>query len=275
MTSRFSISRAWDETKARLASDGRLLVAVALALVLLPQAVAVAIAPPQELGAGPQPLSSSLLMLAAALFGMVGQLALVRLALKSDISVGEAIGHGARRLPTLLGALFLLGIALAIVLIPILIVLIMLGAIPTEGTPDYARITATLALVMVVVVLAVSPKFQLVMPLASAEPVGPVKALKRSWHLSKGHYWPLLGFILLLLLAAVVMVAPAQLVGGVIAKVLSPDVEPLSIGALVYALMVAVAQTALVILSSLMLARVYAQLAGDEVLEPSVPRTGG
>ena len=36
---RLSISRAWEETKSVIARDGRLLVSVALALVVLPQTI--------------------------------------------------------------------------------------------------------------------------------------------------------------------------------------------------------------------------------------------
>lgn len=274
MKSRFSVSRAWEESKSHLAADGRLLTTVALALILLPQALAGAVAPPPELSGQEPPGWTAVLMLAAALLGLVAQIAIIRLALQSAVSVGEAIGHGARRMPVLLLAIILIMVLLLVAMVPVVILLALAGVVPPPNMAPSPASAALVAGLLVIAFLAVSPKFQLVVPVASAEPAGPITLLKRSWKLSNGHYWQLLGFVLLLLVGGMILILPAQLIAGVIVRLLFGTAEPLSIGALIFALVGAAAQTAFVLIASLMLARIYAQLAGEERLEASVPTTG-
>ena len=66
---KLSISRAWDETKAIFARDGRLLVAVALALVVLPMVV-LGLAVPSDPQAQEGGLVAGLLQLAVALIAL-------------------------------------------------------------------------------------------------------------------------------------------------------------------------------------------------------------
>ncbi|MFL6842219.1 MAG: hypothetical protein ACJ8D2_07225, partial [Sphingomicrobium sp.] len=88
-----SVSKAWDETRGIFVRDGSLLTAVALALLVLPQIIVGLVTVP---GAGAATPAGRLVWLVAALVGVVGQIAIVRLAL-GHTTVGDAIGHGARR----------------------------------------------------------------------------------------------------------------------------------------------------------------------------------
>ena len=65
----------------------------------------------------------------------------------------------------------------------------------------------------------------------------------------------------------------ATVVGGTIANLIGGEVSPYSLSALVLALFVGVAQAVLTVLVSVMLARIYAQLAGGTA-EVSVPSSG-
>ena len=79
-------------------ADGRLLSTVAVALLALPSTVQNLADPETRPGELP-PLGSWLIvLLITVLIGIVGQLAIARLALGSQTSVGEAISHGAKRL---------------------------------------------------------------------------------------------------------------------------------------------------------------------------------
>src|SRR5215212_11886131 len=101
-----SISQAWDETREVLARDGRLIGAVALALVLLPETVSGVIAPPAAQPPSWMPLVQILVLLA----GIVAQIAIIRLALGPATSVGEAISHGLKRLLPAFAAILILAI---------------------------------------------------------------------------------------------------------------------------------------------------------------------
>lgn len=268
-----SLSTAWDETKAVIAHDGRLILAVALALIVLPQAIVGLLDPP--MGATSEPSNMArLVALLAILVQIVGQLALIRLALGPPVSVGEAIAHGGRRFLPALGALILFGIGFALALTPLIILLVVTGAVemPEPGAQPPGGFVA-LVFVMVLVILAIGPRIMLMMPVASAEETGPVALLRRSWSISGGHYWRLLAFLILILVVALVLLITAQLIGGVLAGVAAGKVEPMSLSALIVALLISIAQGAFTILSSVMLARIYVQLAGGGA-ESSVPNSG-
>lgn len=267
-----SISRAWEETKEIFARDGRLLVAVALALVVLPMVVMGLVVPTDSEEGG---LAAALLQLVVALIAMIGQLALIRLAIGPATSVGAAISHGVRRFPALLAAMLLLLLLIIIVLIPVTLLMAAMGAVDVEN-PTRAITGAAVGIMalLLIAALALSVKFLLTAPVASAEKAGPIAILKRSWSLTNGHYWKLLGFLLLLLVVAVVLMVAAGAIGGILGALISPGREAFSLGALVLALFTGVAQGAFTVLSAVMMARIYVQLSGRESLDVTVPKTG-
>lgn len=273
MAERLSISRAWDETRARVAADGKLLTIVALALIALPAAIAGLITPPPGLSGLEPPSWMPLLTLLVALIGIVGQIAIIRLVL-GPISVGEAIGRGFRRLLAAFLAFLLFGIAMAIILIPLILLMVSPDELQSaaHGTPTPGAGGAVLVAVLVVVVIAA--RFQLTMAVATAEEGGPIRILRRSWDLSKGHYWRLLGFLLIVLVTAFVVLLISQLLAGILAKTLFGDISPFSVAALVVALVTGVAQAAFSTVVSVMLARIYVQLSGRAAAAATVPSSG-
>lgn len=256
-----SISRAWDEAKAVLAGDGRLIWTVALALLFLPQVLSSTVAPPTNVADQAAPAGSGLVVTAALLVSMIGQLAIARLAVGPATSVGDAIRHGARRFLPALAAFLIFLFGMALILVPLIMAL---GLSPMLLNPASAPPAQLLGRLLILVLLAflLSVKFLLVTPVASSEPIGPIAILKRSWGLTGGHYARLLGFVLLATVAALVVVLTAQIVGTIFAKLFAQSVSPLSAGALVLALFTAGAQAALSAAFTVMLARIYVQAAG-------------
>jgi hypothetical protein len=268
--SRLSLSRAWEESKAIFARDGGLLTTVALALLVLPQIVAGVVSPPTVTT---RSVGGQSLALVAIFVGVIGQLAIIRLALGPSTTVGDSIGHGMRRFPATLGAFVILIIAIGIILVPLLVVLMMAGIVgmPVEGQappPSFGMVM----LVLLVALLFVGPKFIMTVPVASAEQAGPLAILKRGWNLTGGHYWTLLGVEILLFVAAIVLLLAAQFVGGGVAMAIG-ELQPFSLSALVLAAFMAAAQAVFAVLATVMLARIYVQLAGGGA-EVSVPSSG-
>ena len=99
---KLSLSKAWDETREVAGRDGKLIAAVALAMFFLPGVVAGLVDP--QAGGFPQSTGAAVMMFVVALIALVGQLAIIRMALGARMTVGEAIGHGARRAPSYLVA---------------------------------------------------------------------------------------------------------------------------------------------------------------------------
>jgi hypothetical protein len=264
VASSLSISLAWDETREIFRRDGGLLVSVALALIVLPEVIVGIISPPEASVSADTPAGMQLLRFAVALISLIGQLALIRLALRPSTTVGAAIGHGARRFLSALGAVVLLIIGLGVVAVPVIIILSLALGVDIQhlSGPPSGPVAMMFAIIGIAALL-ISVRFTLVSPVASAETVGPVNIIKRSWHLTAGHYWRLLGFIGLLLVATIVLMIAAGVVGGLLARMFSPEIEPMSIGALILSSFAGAAQGAFSILASVMLARVYAQVAGQ------------
>lgn len=263
-----SISRAWDESRQILVRDGGLLASVALALFVLPDIIAGVVSPT---GDGAQTMSGRVLNLIALFIAVVGQLAIVRLALGPSTTVGQAIRHGTRRLPSLFLAMMLIGIVVILVCVPVVMVLLAMGQIDASGQPVGNGSVVVLALVAVLMFLAV--KFMLMVSVASAEEVGPVAIVKRSWTLSNGHYLVLLGLEVLFLILAVVLMYAASAAGYVIANVVGGDVTAYSLGALILAVIVGIAQGVFTIIATVMLARIYVQLVNRDAVV-SVPTSG-
>lgn len=265
MAGKLSLSNAWDETRDVLGREGRLLTVVALALIALPgsvQALVTPAAPPGEL---PEPGVWIIVALVAIVIGIIGQLAVIRLAIGPQTSVGEAIAHGARRMPVYLGAM-LLWIA------PFLVLAYFLMDSIRGANPNAAAVLGFFLVMLVVLFIAV--RLIIASAVASSENQGSVGILKRSWELSSGNWWRLFAFLILFLIAAMcVMIAVGAVIGVIVGLVLGAP-EPMSVGALLIALVTQLAVAAVTIVFLVMLARVYLQLAGRGAAEASVPSSG-
>lgn len=267
-----SIGKAWDESRQILARDGRLISSIALALILVPQALAGVIAPPPNLSGVEPPVWMPAITTLVLCASIVGQMAIIRLALGPTATVGEAISHGLRRFIPALFSLILFGIGLVLILTPLFLLVAGSGALEAIAEGRSAPQAGGAMLLIVLLLVLIWARFQMILPVATAEDGGPIKVLKRSWELTAGHYWKLLGFVALLLITALIVLLTAQLFGGIIAKLAMGEITPLSISALIVALITAAVQTAVTAVLSTILARIYAQLAAPQAGVPEVSR---
>jgi Membrane domain of glycerophosphoryl diester phosphodiesterase len=268
-----SISRAWDESKAILTRDGQLYVSVALALVAFPTLVT-GIINPKGMGGSTAPFWVSAVSMIASLVALAGQLALIRLALGPSVTVGGAINHGMRRMPIYLLAAILILVALMVTAIPFAAVLAAIG-VPIQG----GRLPATppvlvAALLYLVLACFIGVRMAMSAPAASAEPIGPVRILRRSWDLTAGHFWRLLAFLIVYFIAAAVVLIGLGSAVSVLVALLLGKIEPMSLSALVAALIHALLNATITVFLAVMVARIYVQLAGRDEAESGVPITG-
>jgi len=262
---KLSLSKAWDDTRGVLAREGKLIAAVALALVYLPGVIVGVIDPGETAASIMAGGTSTWLLLITTLIGLVGQLAIVRLALGPATSVGEAIAHGARRMPTYVGGTLLW-------MFPLTVVLAIFGKNVLTGAPAENAGEALVTLIVLCVLIYLAVRLILVSAVASAEHVGPVGMLKRAWALSKGNWWRLFAFLMLLALAAIVLLAVFGMLSGTIAKLLFGEIEPMTVSALVVALVTEIASALVTVVFITMIARLYAQVSGVSTV--SVPSSG-
>lgn len=268
-----SISRAWDESKAIIARDGQLYVSVALALVALPMLVS-GLVNPRGMVDSEIPAWVGLVSLAASLIAFAGELAMIRLAIGPSITVGGAIGHGIRRMPIYILAAVMLLAVFFIIAIPFATALVAMG-VPVTGKALPATPPVLVAVFLyAIIVIFIGVRMSLSAATASAEATGPFGVLKRSWQLSYGNFWRLLGFLLVYFVAALaIMIAISAALGAVVALAFGA-VTPMSMSALILALVHALMNAVLTGLLAIMLARIYVQLAGRGATDSGVPITG-
>jgi hypothetical protein len=270
-----SISQAWDETKARIAADGRLMTVVAAALIALPALVTGVISPGTSRVEAS--LTEGVVILIASLIAIIGQLAIIHMAIGTSVSVGEAIGHGARRMPVYFVTGILIAIGLLVAAIPFVAILMAAG-VPLERTSDPAflqsPVTIVAGLLYFALVCFIAVRMMMTSPVASEETVGPIGIIRRSWELTRGNWWRLFGFIILFLLGAVIAITAINWAVGFLAITLLGPVEPMSASALLIAVADAIMNAIMTVILAVMLARIYLQLSGRESADVSVPKSG-
>ena len=270
---RLSISTAWDESKAILAHDGRLFVTVALALVALPSAIN-GLLNPSGMNASNTPLWLDAVGLVVSLIALAGQLSLIRLALGPSITVGGAIAHGFRRLPYYFLAVLMLVVAMFLLAIPLAIALTAMGV--RLDTKPLVVTTPLLigSLLYFGVLVFVAVRLLMSSAVASAEEAGPFALLKRSWQMTAGYWWPLFGFLLIFVLAALIGVLAIGSAAGVVVGLTVGEVQPMSASALIVSLVQALVSAAISTVFAVMIARMYLQLTGRTEAQASVPSSG-
>lgn len=165
-------------------------------------------------------------------------------------TVGEAIGIGAARLLPYFVTVLLMGFAIGL----IAVVLIAIGAL--TGIAVVAFVTGLLAAVVAVYLVV---KFSQVAPVMIIEGVtNPIKALSRSWALTKGNSLRILLFSLLIFIPLLIITSIVSMIFGLGFAAGGASVATIGNG-LVAALMNAVSGA----VGAAILAAIYRQLAGD------------
>lgn len=268
-----SISKAWDETRALFASDGRLFSIVALALVGVPTMISGLIDPESATGAATRgPGLIDVLVLLFALVALVGQLSLVRLALKPSVTVGAAIAHGARRMPVYLVTAILIGLGLLVLFIPLGVMAVSSGIEIDRTMSNFTNTMWMMVLILCVIVIFFGVRLMMGTPVASAEQAGPVEIIKRSWVLTQGVWWKLFVFLLMLMIAAIIVLMAVGFVVGSVVTIAFGPIEAMTPSALAVGLLQGLFNAAFTAVFAVMLARIYVQLSGRDTVE--APKIG-
>jgi ABC-type Fe3+ transport system permease subunit len=267
VTKKLSISKAWDEVRGIIARDGGLLMTIALALFVLPGVISELVTPEAPANEFPPMGYWTILTVLALLIALVGQLAVIRLGTGSRATVGEAIRDGALRAPGYFAASLMW-------LLPFLLIgAALLGIVARD--PQNVSVGAALGLLLLIcVMLYFAIRMLMTSAVASTETSNPLAIIRRSWNLTRGHWLRLLGFFLIFLIGAFIVVAAVGAIVGIIAELALGGNEPMTVGALFVSLITQIVSAAVSVLLMLMVARIYVQLAGDRSAEATVPHSG-
>ena len=257
-----SISEAWNETAAFARREAQLLFPVAFLLMALPGAVMQLYTPQPVPGEMPEPGLWLAFVPVVIALSLIGTLAITHLALKPGSSVGEALQLGARRFLFLFGAALLVGIAAALLLLPLAVIAAILGG-ATAGAPTPAAV-GLLLLLFLPVLAFFWVRLVLMTPVAAAEAGGSIAIIQRSWALTSGHFWPLLGFLILFLIVLLVLSIAVGAIGGLLIFAVAGPPEPGSLAMLILLLLSALVNAVVGALFAVVLARIYRQLAGAD-----------
>lgn len=273
--SSLSIGKAWDEAKAALLANRKLIVPVALGLILLPAVIVSMVEPRVAPGESPPAGSWMLVGLAMVIVMIVGQLAIVLLVNGWRGSVGEAIGKAGRRSPVFVLA------ALAYLLPVILIFSFLLGVAGVgtnaEGQVDLDNFNSSGWLVLLLFLLAlvfVSIRLLPLLPVVASEGAGAIASLKRSYSMTSGHFWRLFSFLVLLMIAFFILALTVGYVFGGLVTMTLGQPAPWSLSLLLIALAGGAVQAGFVMVYAGMVARIYAQLSAPQTGVPDVAREG-
>ena len=259
-----SITEVWNETADFVRREARLLFPIAFLLVALPGSVLQLFMPqpaaPAEL---PEAGLWLLFLPLAAVLAMIGTIALNYLALRPGASVGEALQRGGRRFIFLFAASLLVALAAALALVPLLILVGGLAAAAGGGASATPAAAFALVLVMLVAMLALWVRLLLMTPVAAVEEGGPIGIIRRSWDLTRGHFWRLFAFAVLVLVAASIAMGVITLLVGIVVALFAGPPDPLTLSAILMALVTALLQALFTMIFATLIARIYAQLTGS------------
>ena len=215
----FSYSAIWDDTVRMLRAYSPLLLPVAGMFLFLPSLIFGYAAPvPEPVADQSQAMDAMLAyysdnlwwMLLVFAIGFVGHLTILIMVLnQTSTTVGQAIGRALRRFPVYLGVSILVGLILFVTLIPasIWFSIALLREDAAMGTVG--------AILLALPAAYLSARFAATAPAVAAEPqLGMVGALRRSFYLTRGSGWAILGILLAIMLAMMVMQLAATFVFG-------------------------------------------------------------
>jgi hypothetical protein len=191
------------------------------------------------------------LFLAMTLAQFIGSLSLLALLTDRDRpTVREALTAGLACLPSYLGAQLLSAFGVA------LIIGLPLGLIAAAGSPMAAALAG---IVLVLIGLYVFVKFTLISPVIAIDGErNPIKALARSWRLTKGNSFRIAAFLLLLFFTIGIIAALVSGILGLVLSALGSEIATIGIG-----VVNAAVNTGIGVIFLVVIAAIHRQLAGQ------------
>lgn len=256
---RFDSNRAWQQAMAALHSNRDMLVPLAGVFFLLPNLALSLLVPEAKPPAGANQAAMMAfamdyyrralpVVIPVLLFQAVGTLGMLTLLTdRSRPTVGEALLAGLRAVLPYFGSQLIFGFLLGIIAMPLLIL------------ASLTRSAAVTVLTFLVLGLLGWARTALSAPVIAIEKErNPVRALARSWQLTRGNTLSILGFTGLISIAFLVVLWVVMALGGTLATLLLPAQGVVIVSAVLSATL----GSLMVLVLVAVLAAIHAQLAG-------------
>ncbi|WP_315761181.1 glycerophosphoryl diester phosphodiesterase membrane domain-containing protein [Sphingomonas sp. Y38-1Y] len=269
------MTRVWEATSDFLNEHGGAVAGITLALVFAPSLVSGLLEAAVTPGVvTPMTFVFQLLGFVLTIVSLVGTLALTALAI-APARRSEAVGQGVRRLLPFIAVMIVLLLAFLVLMIPFI-------GIAVAGGVDFsaASVQASLpalsggtaaalagyGLVLFAVLLWVGARLAVLAPVIVAERRG-LGAIGRSWRLTRGHGWRIVGVFLLYLLVAGILSAAIGAAAGAIGAIAGGGQTGFNIGRVIPAVAMAGVSSLLTVVQSAFAAKLYVALAPASDLE--------
>lgn len=257
-----SIGKAWEDSLAFIKREGHLLFPVALLFLSVPLAIVQQMVPDtyMQLQPGqtleslpPLPAGVSLGVIVGAIVMVAGSLSVYALALRPGISVAEAIRLALSRLPTLIGASIIVGVALVVALFLVALIGGLLAAV--IGKAGGVQLSV---LLMTGVLLYGGARLVPLSAVIIDRRSGVIASLREALALSRGQVGRMAAFLLMSMILIFIVQLAVQSAVGVVGTLALGKEGGRSISELAVALTSGVLNVYLLVLT----ARIYRQLEG-------------
>lgn len=266
------IGTVWDSTTDVVRGRLGMLAPVALLTLFLPSAAQAAVAAymPAQSGSPGRALLVSVVSLVLTLISLWGALTITGMASRPDATRATAQAQATARLPAMLGVALVLGAVAVLLFVPIGVVFAANGVDLSQlGQPGYtpplsggAGLFAGLwGLAMLAVLLWALARLLPITPVVLHERLG-LGAIRRSFAVTRGMTWKLIGVLLLFAIVVYVAAGAAQLVlGALLGLLLGPD--DAATAQFLAAVAGALVTTGFSVLAYVFAARFYAMRSGE------------
>lgn len=265
----------WERTTEVLSGRAGMLFGIAALTLVLPAIVRLVIAMTLPTTTPLGAIVGFVLALAVGLISLWGQLTIIAASSDPSIDAGAGYRLAAARLPAALGVTILLSIAAFVLMIPLIVALVaahvdvttlndatQIGNVP----PGTAIFAAVYIVVLAIVFLLAATRLTVLNPVVLHERLG-VAAIKRSWQLTRGLTWRILGVLVLFIVVAAIAGMAVQLVVGTLAA-LAFGRDALATVLLVTSIASALLSAAFTVIALAFTAQLYVALAGPPLRQP-------
>jgi membrane-anchored glycerophosphoryl diester phosphodiesterase (GDPDase) len=258
-----SMSAIWDESVVMIRRESHLMVPVALATVGVGSVIS-GLAQPETPAAGLNVIAI-LGFVIGFILEVVGNLALMALALMPGMSVGESLRLAVARLPKMLGIAAIFFIAIIALMIPVGIILKLSGApISANMTPEELPAVVVLsALIVGALLLYISARLLTLSAVVVDRNPPVIQAIKSSFAATHGIAGKIVGVVLLFLVVTLVISGAAASISGILFGMIGKAVGAPLLGTGLATVVTGMVSALLSIISTVFGATLYRKLSAQ------------
>ncbi|WNO53221.1 hypothetical protein [Stakelama saccharophila] len=257
----------WERTTAFLGDRISAVLPIALIGIFVPLAIMEALQPLQATDAQAVKIGLGVAQLVQGIVVLWAKLAITAIVVdRLDAGAGGRLGL--IRLPVVIGVALVLLAALALLLVPLPLILAATGADlmamahrDLDLSPTGLAVVALYVVILIPLLVFLLARLLLVTPILVAERVG-LRAIPRSWRLTDGLTFPIIGVILLYLLVSLVAELATKSVVGTLLTLLLGGGGPITTAKVLTGILVAGVGTIFTVIQAVFVAQLYEAVCG-------------